>query len=329
MKGNRVAYLAALVLLAGCGGEVITPETVTESPSTPSTPTVLPVLQEGATEAVQPTPATLTPTVTPTPIIHIVQSGETLGAIAAQYDVSVEALQLVNGIDNPLLLQVNQELIIPTGEEALVEQPGLLLPTPTPLPIGRQGIGFYETPVGSLWCLGEVVNTTSYTMTNVQVQITLYDGAGTQVAEGDAFAAADILAPLARAPFGILFLSPPTEFTSHQATILRSEPAGQLADGYFVLGVDDVSGAANGPQFEISGTVRNTDGTRLASSVVVVVTTYDEEGLVTGFRQQMIDVGEEGLAPGASIPFSLLMTAHGRPPEDFALFASGRVSTGE
>ena len=95
-----------------------------------------------------------------------------------------------------------------------------------------------------------------------------------------------------------------------------------------LMAVDDISGVTNGPQFEVSGTVRNSDVTRLASSVVVVVTTYDEEGLVTGFRQQMIDVGE-GLAPGESVPFSLLLTAHGRPPEDFALFASGRVTTEE
>jgi hypothetical protein len=92
--------------------------------------------------------------------------------------------------------------------------------------------------------------------------------------------------------------------------------------------VDDISGVVNGPQFEVSDTVRNDDAARVASSVVVVVTTYDDEGLVTGFRQQMVDVGE-GLAPGEAAPFSLLLTAHGRPPEDFALFASGRVTAEE
>lgn len=315
------AVLLALAL-TGCGG-VITPEPETEVPALPptDTPSFHPPT---ATAPFHPTPATATPTVTPTPVVHVIQEGDTLAGIAAAYGVSVQALQAVNGIENPLLLPVGQELIIPTGEEEAASQPGLLLPTPTPLSFGLRGVGFYETPVGSLWCLGEVVNTTPYTLTNVQVQVTLFDPAGTPVVERDVFAAADVLFPSDRAPFGILFVSPPPNFASHRVTVLRGEFAGALADEYISLAVEEVSSVPSGPQFEVSGRIRNTDPARSAAGGVVIVTTYDSEGRVTGFRQQTVDVGE-GLAPGAAVPFRLLFTAHGGTPADFSVVAFGRT----
>jgi len=312
-----------LALLTGCGG-VITPETETPTASPSPGVTPPPARRATATAPIQPTPATATPTITPTPIIHVVQQGETLAGIAADYGVSVQALQAVNGIENPLLLQAGQELIIPTGEEIAAAQPELLLPTPTPLSLGVRGVGFYETPVGSLDCLGEVVNTTPYTLTNVQVRVTLFDSAGVPVIEGDAFAAADILPPSARAPFRILFISPPPGFASHQVTVLRGEFAGGLTEGYIPLAVDGAEGAPSGAQFEIAGAVRNPDPERTASRVVVVVTTYDEEGRVSGIRQQTVDVGE-GLAPGATASFRLLLPTYGGTPADFSVIAFGRA----
>ncbi len=318
-----------LVLLSGCGG-VITPErrggTPTAVPSSPSPPPD----RSTAVPLYQPTLTTATPTVTPTPIIHVVQRGETLSGIAAQYGVSVEALQVVNGIENPLLLREGQELIIPTGEEDVTPGGGLLVPTPTPLPVGVRGIGFYETPVGSLDCYGEVVNTTPYTVTNVLVRVTLFDAAGNALVSGEAFAAADLLlpsgrAPFDRAPFRILFLSPPPDFASHQVTVLRSELAGALVEDYVPLSVSNPSGTPSGPRFEVTGEVRNDDPERTARQVVVVVTTYDGEGHVNGFRQQTL--ATEALAPGETISFRVLLTTYGDPPLDFSVIAYGRVRT--
>lgn len=336
---NRKALLIALCMIAaaslvGCGS-VITPE-----PETTRTPVVnSPVETPPPTSAVtptapiQPTASTATPTVTPTPIIHVVQEGETLQGIAASYGVSSQALQAANGIENPLLLQVGQELVIPTADEEAGGDSGLLLPTPTPLPFGVRGVSFYETPVGSLWCLGEIVNTTPYTLTNVKVQVTLFDPEGNPLIAGDAFAATDILlpageSPFDRAPFGILFLSPPANFASHQVEVLRGEYAGALAEDYIPLTLEDVEGAPSGSQFEVSGTVRNPEAERTANSVVVVFTTYDEDGRATGFRQQTVDVGE-GLSPGDSAPFQFLLTTHGETPADFSAVAFGRTEATE
>ena len=55
------------------------------------------------------------------PVIHIVQSGDTLLAIAAQYGVDVVLLADENGITDPGSLSVNQELTIPFTEEQIRE----------------------------------------------------------------------------------------------------------------------------------------------------------------------------------------------------------------
>lgn len=68
------------------------------------------------TEAVlRPTDATPppTPTATPTPVIYVVQSGDTLLQIALQYDVDVEALAARNGIEDPRSLRTGARLVIP------------------------------------------------------------------------------------------------------------------------------------------------------------------------------------------------------------------------
>jgi TolB protein len=76
--------------------------------------------EDGETEAT-PTPtrqATPTSEVTVTPLVYVVQSGDTLLGIAIRFGVDDELLAAENGIQDPESLQLGQELIIPfTAEE--------------------------------------------------------------------------------------------------------------------------------------------------------------------------------------------------------------------
>jgi LysM repeat protein len=325
---SRFALLAAaLALLAACGG-VVTPEP-TEGPPSAKTPTATPMGTRGptATAPLLPPPDTATPTITPTPIVYVVQQGDTLLGIALDYGVSVEALQRVNGIENPQALRVGQELIIPTGEEESGTTPGLLLPTPTPLPFGMRGVAFYETPVSSLWCLGEIVNTTALTITNVQVRVSLFDAAGELLDDADVFADADLIPPGERSPFRALFTSPPAGWASPLVTIVRGEAAGELAAAYVPMIVTDLAGQPSGPQFQVSGVVQNASAEQAAGSVSIIVTTYDDQGLVSGARHESLPL-EGPLGPSATAPFNFLLTHHGSaPPADFHVFALGRIPT--
>lgn len=73
----------------------------------PATPTPTP----------SPTPLENTPVISPTPseIIHIVQTGETLIAIAQKYGVSESVILSANHIENPDVIRAGDRLIIPLG----------------------------------------------------------------------------------------------------------------------------------------------------------------------------------------------------------------------
>jgi LysM repeat protein len=79
------------------------------SPTFTLTPTLLTI------ENTESPSVTLTaaPPVTPETLLYTVQAGDTLGAIAQAYAVSLEHLMSANGITDPNLLRVGQTLIIP------------------------------------------------------------------------------------------------------------------------------------------------------------------------------------------------------------------------
>jgi LysM repeat protein len=61
---------------------------------------------------------------TATPTVYVVKGGDTLGSIAVEFDVTVEAIMQANGLDDPNSLSVGQSLVIPVE--------GTVLPTATP-----------------------------------------------------------------------------------------------------------------------------------------------------------------------------------------------------
>lgn len=98
----------------------------------PATPTsTLPVAEETVS-----TPTVL-PVASPTPLgplLHTVQEGDTLLAIAQTYGVSIEDLMSANGLTDPNVLHIGQTLIIPVGgfPTPTVGAPSQSLPTPLP-----------------------------------------------------------------------------------------------------------------------------------------------------------------------------------------------------
>ena len=49
-------------------------------------------------------------------IVHVIQSGETLGAIATRYGVTVDDIVSANDLDNPNVIAEGQEIIIPNPQ---------------------------------------------------------------------------------------------------------------------------------------------------------------------------------------------------------------------
>ncbi len=260
-----------------------------------------------------PATPTFTPTPSPTPVMHTVESGDTLFGIALDYGVSVDALQEANGLDNPDALSIGMALIIPrrgAPEEEeradFVPQDSLLLPTPTPLPLDVAGVARYSTAVGGLWSLGEIVNTSSEPVTSLLIQVTLVDAGGNRLATATTLSAADYLPPGQGAPFALLFEEPPPDVADVEVSLLRAEPVQQVRTGVVPLTVRGQEGAVSGPQYKVSGEVVNTTEDTVQRQSVVV-TLYAEDGRVIAYRKAQL-AESETLVPGAGVNFSVLLT---------------------
>ncbi len=275
---------------------------------------------------IPPTP-TLTPSPTPTPVIHIVESGDTLFGVALEYGITLNALLSANGLDASQYLRIGQALIIPmplsngpTDAELAAPGGSFLLPTPTPLPLSTAGIALYTTPVGGIWCMGEVVNTTDTPITNLQVRAVLIAADGAALASGVALAAADYLPPGARAPFAVLFRDPPGGVVDARVTILRGETVGAITAGFMPLDVTDTVGGFSGPQYRVSGRLSNPQSVAVRR-IATVVTLYDAEERVIGYRQSLLPP-EVVLEGGQSREFQILLTPQGfDEPHAFAVLA--------
>ncbi len=88
------------------------------------------------------------------PVIHIVQSGETLNIISQRYDVSVDDIMLVNGMDNPNFIAVGQSLTIPVGgipePTAAPTETTVALPSPIPTEPGEAAGGGGQISVAAV-----------------------------------------------------------------------------------------------------------------------------------------------------------------------------------
>lgn len=316
--------LVVALVATGCG-QVVTATTPTVGKTVQPTPAIslstAPPRPTATLALATPTPVN-TPTPSPTPIIHQVKSGETLISIALQYGVTVAALQSANDITDPQMLQVGQRLVIPTGEEDRGSDLAPLMPTPTAAPLEVEGVAFYETPVGSLWCLGQVHNANDVVLENVELRITLHNTVGEILLEGMTSTALDFIPPGGRAPFGVLFNTPPAEFDRYLVTTVRADASGDLTGRYASLELADTQASQAGALFQVTGVLSNVDQA-YATGITVVVTTYDQTGNVTGFRQANLP---DDLAPAARIDFSISLMPNGDAPADYAVAVQGRLA---
>lgn len=301
-------------ILTACGGHVIsgaTPTPVSLAIAV-ATPTVLPTL---APQVLTPAP-TNTPAPTPTPIIHIIQPGDTLLGIALQYGVTLDELYQVNGVLKPELLQIGQAVVIPipgsVGRSTNNNSGAVIAPTQPPLPVQVEHAARYQTPVGSVWVLGEVFNSTDQPIENVQVRVSLLDATGAEVDSALPFVALDAISPGERAPFNVLFDNPPAQVIDIQAYVVRADPSYNHDARYATLKVSDVQTKQEGTQYRVSGKVTNT-GTTNAAGAQVVITLHDSKGRVTGFRQY--GLADDQLGSGGTVTFDVLVSPDPSAPK--------------
>ena len=326
LGGLLVATLAVLLLLLSCGEEPSDRPDQRHPPLATAQPTPanvltsiivrLPIVTPRPTA--RPAPAspwpTATPPPTPTPLIHVIVAGDNLWDLSRNYGINVSALQEVNAILNPRRLQLGQEIVIPPPEP----EEDQLIPTPTPLAYAIRGLTFHKTSAGSLWCLGEVWNTSGATLEEVQLQVVLLDETAHSVATGQGVPALDTITPDQRVPFALLFRDPPQSFSHYQAHPLRGTAALPGAHGYTHLAVIENEGRVQDHHFVVEGQVRNT-GT-IAATAWLVATAYDAQGNVIGLRSHRL---LSPLAPGSQSPFTITLLPVSQPVSSFTVLIKG------
>jgi LysM repeat protein len=82
------------------------------------------------TSATTATQSVMAATTTPEVVLHVVQAGDTISALALRYDVAGDDIIAANQLENPNFLQVGMQLIIPVG--GLSQATATLTPAPTP-----------------------------------------------------------------------------------------------------------------------------------------------------------------------------------------------------
>lgn len=315
-------WLGGLLLLnlIGCGQVITVKPTPTPAPTATIGVAVVNVTDEPTATPAPYTPApTPTFTVTPTPVFHTIAAGQSLLTIADLYNVSVASLQEANGILDPRMLQIGQQLIIPREEEALVAADAT--PTPTAMPVTIENLHFTENSIGGVWVLGEVHNTAGVALEQVRVGVTLVDGAGTELAESQALVALDLVDMDERAPFAILFGSAPETFEQYQAYPVSAVPA-YVGSYYRDLAVEEIQTESERyASYTVTGVVRNI-GPEEAVDVQVVLTAYDPLDRVIAVQQ--VTPAHNVVPRAGTTTFTAVLAPVGGPIERIQAEAQGR-----
>jgi hypothetical protein len=216
-------------------------------------------------------------------------------------------------------------------ENLQIGQPVILPPPPTPSALSVQGtpvplrvavtkIHAYQTPVGSLWLLGEVTNEGETAVENIQVEIGLLAADGRIVGSAAAWVATAIILPGERGPFGVLINEPPGDFAQPTVAVIGGQVVVELGTRTLDVSLQDVELTVNDDSVALGGTLVNS-GEAVVSQVQLVATFYDAQGKVTGFQQQVV---AEELGVGEERPFQLEAAPPGSETVTYTLHAEAQ-----
>lgn len=221
----------------------------------------------------------------PTPQQYVVQPGDTLAGVAAQFRLSVTMLQSAN--PGAATLTPGQTLIIPAPL-------ALIVPPPT----------CYENRSGSLLCLGRVENPLDFPVENVAVEVRLLR-ADESLAISQRATVEQISIPAGGfAPYQTTFHTDEDDFSradAHLLTAISGDP-----QRFVMLLIEDVAGEASEGRVLVRAVIYN-PGEQNAELLRVFVTLLDSVGQVIGYRVVPFDAGTT-LDAGENLPLEIELT---------------------
>ena len=273
----------------------------TPSP-TPTSPgmTLTPYQDPSPTATLSPTPiltSTAAPAVaSPTPFIHKVKKGETLIGIAYLYEVSFDELISANPGLNPSQLSIGTEIVIPVEGGSIQGA----LPTPTAVPVSLTDPVCYPTNPGGLWCFTVATNNQESALENIAARINLHNAQGEIAARETAVSPLDILYPGESIPLSVRFSPPIPDPFLALGELLTSLAADQPGSRPQIT-LEDITYSGERLRASVQGEVTlPTDAGENGGTLWVLITAYDQQGTVVGFRKW---ISGESLQPGQPVDF--------------------------
>jgi hypothetical protein len=233
-----------------------------------------------------------------------------------------------NATRTPMLAFLNlpRPTISPTGILRLIRTPSAppsgetAISNATPAPLASPNC--YETPVGSLWCLGIVRNNRDGPVTDLIVHVYLVNAAGEALADKQINIPRKLLQPNDESPYGALFEAAPETAVGSIAYLVASTPAANSVYSTRI-GTDNVQSTAQDGLFHVSARLTNQDAKRL-TDVSVIATAFDGKGRVTGYRQLPLGA-DKIIEPGANVSVAFDLAPQGLGTTRVEVSAEGRI----
>ncbi len=311
---SRWLPAALILVMVACSGS--RPE-----PTVAPTPTLQPrqtatVTPTAVAQAVGTPLATVGPT--PTPVTHVVESGDTLLGIATKYGVELAELLLANPGINPRLLSIGAEVVVPiSGAQGPVA-------TATPVPLQLSSPRCYPEIEGGVWCLLLAVSGGSQPVEAVVALVTLSAPNGQPIVTEPAYSPLNLLTPGSSLLLAAYFEPPVPGYASASAVLASALLAGEVESRYppvmLQLGTPTIQ--PDGLAASISVAARLADSDRKAEAGLrVLAVALDAGGAPIGYRvweTAQIDLLTVGIA------FELFVPSLGPPIDELLVLAEAR-----
>lgn len=192
---------------------------------------------------------------------------------------------------------------------------------PLALYLAVNGSACYETPVGSLVCLGQVRNESDKPVERVTVAVELLDRDGTPLLMREALVARAVLLPGTAGPYFVVFETPPARYAGARAVVTSGQVVPDSTRQIASLTLQPASGMFVPDQYQVTLSVVNRT-LRAVEQMTVTMLLLDEHGLVTGFRQVPLETTRR-LQPGESLALTIKVIPQGKNTVGFEAFAEG------
>jgi LysM repeat protein len=228
----------------------------------------------------KPLPATLTPAVTPTPLIYKISRNDTLSGLAKRFGISLEELLAANPGVAPEALSVGQTLTIPAASQATGST---FLSTPVPL---VPGPGFCLPSEGGTTCLVPVRNPYPQALENVEVQVNVFDEHGQSLASQAASLPLNIL-PAGQVLPAAVFFSDLTVRTVAQGQLLSAIRLSPADGRYLQTTIQNqlTSISWDGLSADVQGQILLSKTGKPASSLWLIAVALGAGDQIVGYRR--------------------------------------------